>query len=491
MNRIETALRRVVADLDDVLASDAIAGLTDAEKMRVLGAAGDVLRRIEAVIVETAASAEPRLPETLGCRSMNELLQRVLRVDAPSASKVTKAAAAVRREVALASGERLPARYPALRAAMLDGVIGVAGMLAATAPLEQAGIRIGAAERSVADAALADLARGLPDVDAEIRAEAHAGADSDAAGEGAAAPPATADDLRQLALLLAMALDPDGSEPNDVRAQQRRFLTIGRLRDGVHPLRGNLLPDAAAQLQLIIDAQCNPKTEGPPAPGVRFRDAGGADDLGDRAEDDPWNSDPRRVIDPRTPPQKRHDALAAALGIAARHDDMPRVAGAAPTLVVQVDAKHAAPGTGWATIAGSQAPVPIGVAAQAGCTGAIQRVLFDEGRIIGVTVTDRVFTVHQRRAIIARDGECLIPGCHVSASWCEIHHVVEHARGGPTSTDNGVPLCWWHHRSLDRSGWEIRMKGGVPAIRGPAWWDPARRWRVPRAGLVRVIPARA
>ena len=266
MNRIETALRRVVADLDDVLASDAIAGLTDAEKMRVLGAAGDVLRRIEAVIVETAASAEPRLPETLGCRSMNELLQRVLRVDAPSASKVTKAAAAVRREVALASGERLPARYPALRAAMLDGVIGVAGMLAATAPLEQAGIRIGAAERSVADAALADLARGLPDVDAEIRAEAHAGADSDAAGEGAAAPPATADDLRQLALLLAMALDPDGSEPNDVRAQQRRFLTIGRLRDGCTRCGGICCPTRRRSCSSSSMRSAIPRPRGRPLP---------------------------------------------------------------------------------------------------------------------------------------------------------------------------------------------------------------------------------
>jgi hypothetical protein len=81
----------------------------------------------------------------------------------------------------------------------------------------------------------------------------------------------------------------------------------------------------------------------------------------------------------------------------------------------------------------------------------IQRVLFDEGRIIGISTTDRVFTVHQRRAIIARDKECLIPGCHVPGSWCEIHHVTEHSRGGPTHTDNGVPLCWWHHRRLGTS----------------------------------------
>ncbi|WP_219722014.1 HNH endonuclease signature motif containing protein, partial [Microbacterium aurantiacum] len=138
---------------------------------------------------------------------------------------------------------------------------------------------------------------------------------------------------------------------------------------------------------------------------------------------------------------------------------------------------------GWATIPGIDTPVASTVATHTACTGTIQRVLFDEGRIIGISVTDRVFTVHQRRAIIARDKECLIPGCHVPATWCEIHHVTEHARGGPTHTDNGVPLCWHHHRTLDTSGWEIRTTNGIPQIRGPAWWDPARQWRTPRPTL--------
>lgn len=476
MNPLAETLERVVADLDAVLSAGQFAGLDDAARLDVLRGAGEALRRVEAVVVETAATAEPRFAEATGCRSMNELLQRVLRVDAPGASRVVKATEVVRREVALTTGERLPARFPAIRETMLDGVVGVSGVLAATGPILQAGDRIGAEDRLAADAALADLARGLPE------------ADGGAEGGG---PPATPDDLRQYAMLLAQLLDPDGAEPTDAKARNRRFLTIGRLRNRVHPLRGNLLPDVAAQLQLIIDAQnnpktrCNPKTDGPPEPGVTFRSESdrsgdGAESGADLTEADPWNSDPRNVIEQRTAAQKRHDALAAALAIAARHEDMPRLAGASPTLVVHADANDLVSGTGWATVAGSQAPVPIGVATQAACTGAIQRVLFDDGRIVGTTVIDRVFTVHQRRAIIARDGECLIPGCHVPASWCEIHHVVEHARGGPTDTDNGVPLCWWHHRSLDRSGWEIRMAGGTPQVRGPAWWDPERRWRVPR-----------
>ncbi|MFJ4223224.1 hypothetical protein [Microbacterium sp. NPDC089695] len=61
--------------------------------------------------------------------------------------------------------------------------------------------------------------------------------------------------------------------------------------------------------------------------------------------------------------------------------------------------------------------------------------------------------------------------------------MTEHSRGGPTHTDNGVPLCWWHHRSLGGSGWEIRMNGGLPQVRGPAWWDPDQCWRTPRLSV--------
>ncbi len=319
------------------------------------------------------------------------------------------------------------------------------------------------------------------DADADLRVPERV----EGAGPDDAAPPATPEDLKQFAQLVAMYLDPDGSAPTAAEASQGRSFTVGRLRNGTYPVRGNLLPEVYAQLQLLFDAQLNPKTAGPTDLGVQFRPSDEIDGAGinDDGDADPFNSDPRNVIDPRTRPQKQHDALATALGIAARHEDMPSLGGAAPTLVVHVNAEDFAEGDRWATIPGIDAPVAATVAAHTACTGTIQRVLFDEGRIIGISVTDRIFTVHQRRAIIARDKECLIPGCHVPASWCEIHHVIEHARGGPTHTDNGVPLCWHHHRTLDTSGWEIRMLGGIPQIRGPAWWDPTQQWRTPRATL--------
>jgi hypothetical protein len=71
----------------------------------------------------------------------------------------------------------------------------------------------------------------------------------------------------------------------------------------------------------------------------------------------------------------------------------------------------------------------------------------------------------------------VIPGCTTPASWCEVHHVIEYANGGPTHTDNGVLLCWYHHRSIDTNGWHVRMNDGVPETRAPGWLDPDRPWR--------------
>lgn len=112
------------------------------------------------------------------------------------------------------------------------------------------------------------------------------------------------------------------------------------------------------------------------------------------------------------------------------------------------------------------------------CTGGTQQVVLnDEGRILRLGVPDRCFTGWQRRAIILRDGGCIIPGCHIPAAWCEIHHVVPDVQGGPTHTDNGVLTCWFHHRTIDTSGWEIRMTRGAPQIKAPLWIDPTATWR--------------
>ncbi|WP_420827188.1 hypothetical protein [Cryobacterium roopkundense] len=48
---------------------------------------------------------------------------------------------------------------------------------------------------------------------------------------------------------------------------------------------------------------------------------------------------------------------------------------------------------------------------------------------------------------------------------------------GKTDIDNGCLLCWYHHATIDTSGWQIRMVRGRPEVRGPVLFDPTRTWR--------------
>ena len=114
---------------------------------------------------------------------------------------------------------------------------------------------------------------------------------------------------------------------------------------------------------------------------------------------------------------------------------------------------------------------------QFACTGGMQKIVFDkDGRILELGSRERIFTAWQRKAIILRDGQCCTPGCTMPGILSEIHHVDPAGHGGPTHTDNGIVLCWFHHRMLGTSGWEFRMAGGLPEVKYPPWLDDTGTW---------------
>jgi hypothetical protein len=68
-----------------------------------------------------------------------------------------------------------------------------------------------------------------------------------------------------------------------------------------------------------------------------------------------------------------------------------------------------------------------------------------------------------RRAILHRHlGRCAVPGCDATRGL-EIHHIVHWEDGGPTNTDNLVPLCRHHHRSHHHHGLHIDGNPNLPA----------------------------
>ncbi len=65
---------------------------------------------------------------------------------------------------------------------------------------------------------------------------------------------------------------------------------------------------------------------------------------------------------------------------------------------------------------------------------------------------------HLRRAVILRDRHCAAPGCDQPPAACQAHHIVPRSRGGPTSLENLLLLCSFHHLILiHRWGWSITL----------------------------------
>ena len=391
MNNLAAALEAVDAALavvvDEVFAADDVQGVCDDDLLALLGVSARIARRAEALQIESAAQIDyrssvpprdERMTSRFGCRSASELVERVTRVSSRTACDLVKAGRAIIREVAPSSGEVLPAEYPAMRGVLGSGHVGLDGLLAVVRPLAGVAGVAGREAHLAADYELAAAARG----------------------EGVdAAPPACADELRASATVWATFLDQDGAEPREAVAMRKRGFTFGVCRDNLVPFRGNALPEVAAQLQLAFDSILNPKVDGF-STGPEFRD----DDV----------EGPERVADDRTLAQKQHDAFATMIFKIAGSGALPTLGGAAPTLVVSVRAADLQNGRGFAHIAGCDEPVSLAFARQIACCGSVERVISDErGRIVKIETSDRIFNHHQRLAIALRDGECIIPGCHV------------------------------------------------------------------------------
>ncbi|QHC00672.1 DUF222 domain-containing protein [Epidermidibacterium keratini] len=517
------SLAPAISAVIDELATEA---LSDRELIATLRLGGQLARLSDALLVAAIeqvhtrndAPRDERLTTRLGAKDAAELVRAATLCSGKTARDLMNTAKLTRRERSMTTGELLPGRFPQLAAALREGVISAATFLAATKPLNDAVSRISTEHLAEADQILAGYARGHANTTTTTPDDGDAGADSEpvvdndgGAGDTDAVsqvPSLDADDLAVLAQRLTAYADPDGAEPTEERALAKRGLSLGKPKDGLVPLRGNLMPDIASQLERLISASTNPRSskadlnldtdnvDSDAAAAGAAEQAGdwafdGADEaaVGSGSDDSGFGGEEDLLPPPdqRTGAQKRHDAFAAILNLAAGAAETPTLGSAPPTLVVTISAEDFESQSGWAHLDGLDVRTSWHAAQRIACIGVIQRVIhLATGRIIGIHTTGRVFNAAQRRAIIARDRECIIPGCHTPAAWCEIHHVHDWALGGKTHTDNGVLLCWFHHRTLGTNGWHIRMTNGLPQVRGPQWWDAHRRWHQVHTTLARA-----
>jgi hypothetical protein len=188
------------------------------------------------------------------------------------------------------------------------------------------------------------------------------------------------------------------------RAHQRRYLTIGDPVNGLARIEGQLVAEAVATIRTAIEPYLKPQ-------------------LGDD----------------RSAGQRAHDALVQALLMQAGTN---RGAGAStngaaprPLLIIKTTVD---------TLADS----------------AISRMVGLSELAYETTRAARTIPPATRRALRARDGHCVFPGCDRPPPWCDAHHLIFWADGGPTKLDNLGLVCGAHHRKVHEEGWSLQRRDG-------------------------------
>ncbi len=253
-------------------------------------------------------------------------------------------------------------------------------------------------------------------------------------------------------------IDPSRAERGfDPDAFARRHLTITPDSTGMVLVRGQLDPVAGAQLTAAVAHFAAPTA------AVEADAAQGQGSI--------------RVVDDRTPGQRRADAL----GVLARQgaSQAGSRGGEPPRIIVHatVDQLLDRPGAGRAVCEQTGGPISAAVLRRLRADAALQAVLMaPSGAVLRLGRSVRCVSAAQRRALLARDGGCVIPGCGAPSAQLEGHHVTSWAAGGLTDVDGLVLACGPHHTAIEVGTWAVRMVEGVPQLRAPRWVDPDQRW---------------
>ncbi len=274
-------------------------------------------------------------------------------------------------------------------------------------------------------------------------------------------------------------LDPDGDLSDDTDRARRRALVIGAQGgDGMSPIHGLLDPTTRALLDAALGALARPSTTGP-----------------DNSDSDSGGG----VPDPRSPAQRRHDALAALCRTLLATGTLPSNRGLPATVVLTmtITQLEAALNAGASTNRGPvprnpgpvrPAPNPDGalVRTATGTTLTIPDALrlatdahwvlglFDSGgQPLYLSRTTRLATPAQRLALTARDHGCTRPGCDIPAAWCEVHHLTSWQHGGPTNITNLALVCPYDHGLITTENYTVH--GEPPFFRTPGLIRSGRR----------------
>ncbi len=412
------------ADVVDLVAT-AQAVVASAQGI-LAAAAGEIARRSQGKGVEGS------LARRLGDRSAKGLVTRVAAVPFPEASRAVDVGEMIRANTAL-SGEDLPADRVRIAEAVLAGELSLV--------LAHA---IDEAITKVAHRLIGDQAEQL---------ERHLVA-------RAVSRTWSVQDFLAYCHRIPNLLDPDGAEGRDQRLRDKASVRESRLGNGMLRIVAELDPEREAYYRAAMAARTNPHR---PDDGAAEGVVNGPD---------------------RTQPDAARSKLEAFVSIfrgALRAED-GRQAGVDTTILVRIDLDALLTGLGTATIDGIGEPISAASARRmAAEADLIPQVLDGKSQLLDQGEAQRFFTKAQRYAILAAYSGCAFPQCGMPSSMCEIHHIgswaTRHRHRHGTDLDNGIPLCGFHNRLMER-GWEIEFDTDrVPWFRPPSEVDWGRRLR--------------
>ncbi|MGE3836187.1 MAG: DUF222 domain-containing protein [Acidimicrobiia bacterium] len=94
------------------------------------------------------------------------------------------------------------------------------------------------------------------------------------------------------------------------------------------------------------------------------------------------------------------------------------------------------------------------------CDASVVLLRTHDGQPLDIGRKTRSIPPAVRRVLDRRDGGCRFPGCGRRA-FTQAHHVVHWVNDGPTSLDNLVLVCTFHHRLLHEGGWTVSGHPGI------------------------------
>ena len=236
------------------------------------------------------------------------------------------------------------------------------------------------------------------------------------------------------------------------RAHERRYLRIGQPVDGLVRIDGLLDAEGGAIVRTALERYAKPTK-----------------------------------ADTRTTDQRLADALIqrCQAGIGSGHPDG---AGPRPQLIIKasLDTLGGIDGAPAGELEWG-GTVPSEAVRRFACDAAITRITGLGELEQEITHAGRSIPPATRRALVARDRHCVFPGCDRPAAWCDGHHLVHWADGGPTRMENLGLVCGTHHRKVHEEGWKLRRE------KDGRWVATPRQQKIaPGCRSTRVVrPARA